>query len=86
MSDDADSEIGRELLWTDLKTGTIVVIHPPGHGDVAFTMWVRAINEDKVGFYSTVKAWLVVNFRGPDDTIVDDLKRKVAVYEYLGEP
>jgi len=33
-----------------------------------------------------VKRMYVVNFRGPNDTVIDDRGRQVRVFEYLGEP
>jgi hypothetical protein len=81
-----DPEIGRELLWGDLAPVTIVVVQPPGSREIAFTMWVRAKDDKTIAFHSNVKNWSVINFRGPDDTVVDDRGRLVRVYEYLGEP
>lgn len=81
-------EIGRELLWSDLKPRTIVVIKPPGRppGDRGhFTFWVERVTGDYVMFHSAVLHWSVFNFPGPDDTVVDDMGRKVTVFEYLGE-
>lgn len=86
MRSDELSEIGRELLWDDLTPLTIVVVQPPGHADVAFTMWVRVKDDKSVAFHSNVMNWAVLNFRGADDQIVDDTGRQVHVYEYLGEP
>jgi hypothetical protein len=80
-----DPEIGRELLWADLIPVSIVVVQPPGR-ELAFTMWVRAKNDKTIAFHSNVKNWSVINFRGPDDSVVDDHGRQVHVYEYLGDP
>lgn len=81
-------EIGRELRASDLKPRTIVVVKPPDpqERNAHMTFWVRAVEPAYVVFYSAVLHWAVINFRGPDDTVVDDQGRQVHVFEYLGEP
>jgi hypothetical protein len=81
-------EIGRELLASDLTPKMIVVVKPPDmlNRGIYFTMWVRHVSLDHVTFYSGVSRTYVVNFRGPDDTLIDDRGRQVHVFEYLGEP
>ena len=81
-------EIGRELLASDLKPKTIVVVKPPDRLDreVYMTFWVTQVTDDFVVFHSAVKHWSVINFRGPNDTVIDDQGRQVHVFEYLGEP
>jgi hypothetical protein len=83
-----EHEIGRELLFSDLKPRTIVVIKPPDRlgREIYMTWWVHSVSPGVVIFHSAVKHWSVVNFQGRDDTVIDDQGRKVTVFEYLGEP
>jgi hypothetical protein len=76
-------EIGRELTVAELKPHQVVVIAPPGR-NVTITMWVRAIDQNTVIFYSGVMQWTVINFI-KDGKIVDDSGRQVHVFEYLGK-
>jgi hypothetical protein len=81
-------EIGRELLASDLKERQIVWIKPPDaqNRGLMFTFWVTRVAPDNITFFSGVKRMYVVNFRGPNDTVIDDRGRQVRVFEYLGEP
>ena len=81
-------EIGRELLFFDLKVRSIVVVKPPDpqQRGIHLTFWVTHASADHVTFWSGVKRMYVIAFRGAGDTVIDDRGRRVAVYEYRGEP
>jgi len=87
------TEIGRELLASDLTAKMIVVVKPPDPSgrdrDIHLTMWVSRINRAYpayVVFFSAVLQWSVVSFITPEDTLEDDQHRQVRIFEYLGEP
>lgn len=82
------SEVGRELLASDLAEGMIVFIDPPqpaGRPRVMFTMHVARVTDELVIFYSGVQRANVVNFKTADG-LADGKGRVVRVFEYLGEP
>jgi hypothetical protein len=84
------TEIGRELLASDLKPRTIVVIKPPDPSgrdrQIHMTMWVQSVGDRMVVFHSAVLHWSVITFRTAEDGLVDDQDRPVRIFEYLGEP
>ena len=81
-----DDEIGRELMATELREQTIVVILPPGHAEqLWFTMWVEKVGDEFVWFYSALLRWHVILKRQADGTLIDERRRVTRVFEYLGE-
>lgn len=90
MSGPADaSEMGRELRASELRERMIVFILPPQPAEappVAFTLWVGSVTDRMVVFFSGVERITVVNFKTPEDGLVDGRGRQVRVFEYLGDP
>ncbi len=78
-------EIGRELTVDELRPPQVVVIAPPGHGDLRITMWVRTVTDKHVVCFSGELNWAVMSFRKPDGSMVDDQGRTVRIFEYRGE-
>jgi hypothetical protein len=81
----SQSEIGRELKVEDLKPPQVIVIAPPGGGNLRVTMWVTEVTPDLVFCESGELNWTAISFRKPDGTMVDDRGRTVRMFEYLGQ-
>jgi hypothetical protein len=82
-----NNEIGRELKVADLKERQIVVVQPPGAPpDFFVTVWVTAIDEKTVTCWAGEIRNAIISFRTPDGGLVDDRKRPIRMFEYLGKP
>jgi hypothetical protein len=81
-----DNEIGRELLASELKPKTIVVLERPDTAIV--TMWVAEVTPQYVIFLAGVtQTCFLAQRAGPHlEQITDDTGRMLRVFEYLGEP
>jgi hypothetical protein len=79
------SEIGRELLASDLKPREVVVTVPSWVPHVALTLWVWEVSGTEVLFYSGTHKVRPRAFRTDQDTLVDGRGRLIRVFEYLGE-
>jgi hypothetical protein len=84
---DSSSEIGRELKASELKPGSIVVLAKEGRTAMA-TVWVVQVGDVWVHFEApAIRMRFVAVRSGPDlEQLTDDVRSRLRVFEYLGEP
>jgi len=78
------SEVGRELLASELREGTVIVLSRPD-SDQGITAWVKYIDPEFVAFSMGVTRTTFLGRRQADGKIIDDTGVRVMVFEYLGE-
>jgi len=80
-----ESEVGRELRVSDLKTRSVVVLEKHPNCPKA-TMWVIGIHPEFVHFATGDKALNFIARRtGPDNNQIRDDEQPMKMYEYLGK-
>lgn len=79
-----ESEVGRELMAYELTERMVVILHKEGSPN-AMTIWVKWVRSDYIAFFAGVTGTVLLCKRNPDETLEDDSKARVRVYEYLGE-